>query len=54
MSTVATAGAAIGPELAAKIERLDTLLDSIAARHDKVKFASSLAAEDMLPSCRVR
>src|SRR5579871_6159807 len=35
-------------ELAAKIERLDALLDSIAARHANVKLASSLAAEDML------
>ena len=38
----------VTPELAAKIERLDTLLDSIAARHASVKLASSLAAEDML------
>ncbi|HEY4353279.1 MAG TPA: phosphoadenosine phosphosulfate reductase, partial [Paraburkholderia sp.] len=38
----------VAPELAAKIERLDALLDSIAARHANVKFASSLAAEDML------
>src|SRR5579859_6358928 len=36
------------PELAAKVERLDALLDSIAARHANVKLASSLAAEDML------
>jgi phosphoadenosine phosphosulfate reductase len=34
--------------LAAKIERLDALLDAIAARHAKVKLASSLAAEDMV------
>jgi phosphoadenosine phosphosulfate reductase len=38
----------ITAELQAKIGRLDALLDSIAQRHDKVKFASSLAAEDML------
>src|ERR1700742_3120482 len=38
----------VSAELAAKIERLDALLDSIAARHEHVKFASSLAAEDML------
>jgi phosphoadenosine phosphosulfate reductase len=31
-----------------KIARLDSLLDSIAARHANVKLASSLAAEDML------
>ncbi|KWZ40994.1 phosphoadenosine phosphosulfate reductase [Burkholderia savannae] len=36
------------PALAAKIERLDALLAQIAERHPKVKFASSLAAEDML------
>jgi phosphoadenosine phosphosulfate reductase len=36
------------PELAAKVERLNALLDSIAARHANVKLASSLAAEDML------
>ena len=35
-------------ELAAKVERLDALLDSIAARHANVKLASRLAAEDML------
>ncbi|CAN7472648.1 phosphoadenylyl-sulfate reductase [Trinickia sp. LjRoot230] len=34
--------------LAAKIERLDALIDSIAARHASVKLASSLAAEDMV------
>ncbi|MEX3547767.1 MAG: phosphoadenylyl-sulfate reductase [Burkholderia sp.] len=39
---------ALTPELAAKVERLDALLASIAARHPRVKFASSLAAEDML------
>ncbi|MGE8331708.1 MAG: phosphoadenosine phosphosulfate reductase, partial [Paraburkholderia nemoris] len=39
---------ALTPELAAKVERLDALLDSIAARHENVKLASSLAAEDML------
>src|SRR5580658_9244637 len=44
MSTAAS----VTPELTAKIERLNALLDSIAARHDKVKLASSLAAEDML------
>ena len=33
---------------AAKVERLDALLDSIARRHANVKLASSLAAEDML------
>jgi len=38
----------LAPELAAKVERLNALLDSIAARHANVKFASSLAAEDML------
>ena len=38
----------VTPELAAKIERLDALLDSIAARHASVKLASSLAAKDML------
>ena len=45
MSTVATG---ITADLQAKIERLDALLDSIAARHANVKLASSLAAEDML------
>ncbi|TAM06952.1 MAG: phosphoadenylyl-sulfate reductase [Paraburkholderia sp.] len=45
MSTVSRE---ITPELQAKIERLDALLDSIAARHANVKLASSLAAEDML------
>ncbi|PMS36148.1 phosphoadenylylsulfate reductase (thioredoxin) [Trinickia symbiotica] len=34
--------------LAAKVERLNALIDAIAARHENVKFASSLAAEDML------
>ncbi|WP_434715430.1 phosphoadenylyl-sulfate reductase [Paraburkholderia sp. A3RO-2L] len=38
----------IPAELQAKIERLDALLDSIAARHASVKLASSLAAEDMV------
>ncbi|TDG20845.1 phosphoadenylyl-sulfate reductase [Paraburkholderia silviterrae] len=38
----------MAPALQAKIERLDALLDSIAARHANVKLASSLAAEDML------
>lgn len=47
MSTV-NASAAIDAGLAAKIERLDALLDSIGARHASVKLASSLAAEDML------
>jgi phosphoadenosine phosphosulfate reductase len=45
MSTVEST---ITAELQAKIERLDALLDSIAARHADVKLASSLAAEDML------
>jgi phosphoadenosine phosphosulfate reductase len=36
------------PELQAKIDLLDALLDSIAQRHEHVKLASSLAAEDML------
>ncbi|GJH02969.1 phosphoadenylyl-sulfate reductase [Paraburkholderia terrae] len=43
-----TSETGITAELQAKIGRLDALLDSIAQRHDKVKFASSLAAEDML------
>ncbi|AUT69053.1 phosphoadenylyl-sulfate reductase [Paraburkholderia hospita] len=43
-----TSATGITAELQAKIERLDVLLDSIAQRHDKVKLASSLAAEDML------
>jgi phosphoadenosine phosphosulfate reductase len=47
MSTANTS-AVIDDALAAKIERLDALIDSIAARHAKVKLASSLAAEDML------
>ena len=34
--------------LAAKVERLNALLDAISARHEKVKLATSLAAEDML------
>jgi phosphoadenosine phosphosulfate reductase len=42
------AAASVKPELTARIERLNALLDSIAARHEKVKLASSLAAEDML------
>jgi phosphoadenosine phosphosulfate reductase len=46
MSAVATQS--ITAELAAKIERLNALVDSIAARHSVVKLASSLAAEDML------
>ncbi|ACR29903.1 phosphoadenylyl-sulfate reductase [Burkholderia glumae] len=41
---------ALSPELAAKVERLDALLAAIAGRHPRVKFASSLAAEDMLLS----
>jgi len=45
MSTVAND---LTPALQAKIERLDALLGSIAARHASVKLASSLAAEDML------
>lgn len=36
------------PDLQAKIDRLDVLLDSIEQRHASVKLASSLAAEDML------
>ncbi|HLX02535.1 MAG TPA: phosphoadenosine phosphosulfate reductase, partial [Trinickia sp.] len=47
MSTANTA-AVIGDALAAKIERLNALIDAIGARHAKVKLASSLAAEDML------
>jgi phosphoadenosine phosphosulfate reductase len=43
-----SAATALTPELAAKVERLDALLAQIGARHDKVKFASSLAAEDMV------
>ncbi|MBO3037648.1 phosphoadenylyl-sulfate reductase [Burkholderia pseudomallei] len=39
---------ALTPALAEKSARLDALLAQIAARHPKVKFASSLAAEDML------
>ncbi|MEA3122927.1 MAG: phosphoadenosine phosphosulfate reductase [Paraburkholderia sp.] len=34
--------------LAAKVERLNALIEAIAARHAKVKLASSLAAEDMV------
>jgi phosphoadenosine phosphosulfate reductase len=45
---MSTAANEITAELQAKIERLDALLDSIAARHADVKLASSLAAEDML------
>ena len=49
MSTaVSTSAHEVTPELQAKIERLDALLDSIAVRHASVKLASSLAAEDML------
>ncbi|MEK6293744.1 MAG: phosphoadenylyl-sulfate reductase [Paraburkholderia tropica] len=48
MSTAPTAASEITADLQAKIERLDALLDSIAARHADVKLASSLAAEDML------
>ncbi|SMF98168.1 phosphoadenylyl-sulfate reductase [Burkholderia singularis] len=44
----AAAANALSPELVAKIAQLDALLAQIAARHAKVKFASSLAAEDML------
>jgi len=43
-----SASASLSTELFAKIERLNALLDSITARHAHVKFASSLAAEDML------
>ena len=40
-------GAAVSDAvLAAKVERLNVLIDAISARHAKVKFASSLAAED--------
>jgi len=45
---MSAAAADITAGLQAKIERLDALLDSIAARHASVKLASSLAAEDML------
>lgn len=49
MSTASSEiSAEVTAELQAKIERLDVLLDSIAARHTDVKLASSLAAEDML------
>ncbi len=42
-------GAAVSDAvLAAKVERLNVLIDAISARHAKVKFASSLAAEDMV------
>ncbi|MDN7676332.1 phosphoadenylyl-sulfate reductase [Burkholderia oklahomensis] len=43
-----TTAPALTPELRAKIERLDALLAQIAERYPNVKFASSLAAEDML------
>ncbi|RKP56713.1 phosphoadenylyl-sulfate reductase [Pararobbsia silviterrae] len=46
MSTVE--GHALSAELNAKIARLEARLDAIAAAHTRVKFASSLAAEDML------
>jgi phosphoadenosine phosphosulfate reductase len=42
------AATAIDAALAAKIERLDAFLEGVAARHAKVKLASSLAAEDMV------
>jgi phosphoadenosine phosphosulfate reductase len=52
MSTVAdfTRQGADVPQavLSAKVERLNALIDAIAARHGNVKLASSLAAEDML------
>jgi phosphoadenosine phosphosulfate reductase len=42
-------GAAVSDAvLAAKVERLNALIDAIVARHAKVKLASSLAAEDMV------
>ncbi|GBH24748.1 phosphoadenylyl-sulfate reductase [Burkholderia vietnamiensis] len=43
-----SAATALPPERAAKVERPDALPAQIGASHDKVKFASSLAAEDML------
>ena len=46
MSTEAAAG--LSTELLEKIGRLEVRLDAIAAAHSRVKFASSLAAEDML------
>jgi phosphoadenosine phosphosulfate reductase len=43
------AGSADSSALAAKVERLNALIDTIAAKHNgKVKLASSLAAEDMV------
>lgn len=42
------AGTADRAALAAKVERLNALIATIAARHGKVKLASSLAAEDMV------
>ena len=47
-SSSAVADAPLSAELLAKIERLDARLAAIDARHARVKFASSLAAEDML------
>ncbi|WP_153099879.1 phosphoadenylyl-sulfate reductase [Paraburkholderia hayleyella] len=46
--SAATLDTTLPAGLEAKVERLDALLDSIAARHARVKLASSLAAEDML------
>ncbi|CAM2148936.1 Adenosine 5'-phosphosulfate reductase [Pararobbsia alpina] len=49
MSTVSTfADDTLSADLLGKIERLEARLDAIAAKHSRVKFASSLAAEDML------
>jgi phosphoadenosine phosphosulfate reductase len=48
LSAKVAPGAPLSEELRAKIERLDARLDAIAARHTRVKLASSLAAEDML------
>lgn len=42
------AAAALDAALQAKIERLHAFVDEIAARHAKIKLASSLAAEDMV------
>lgn len=42
------AAAALDAALRAKIERLHAFVDEIAARHAKIKLASSLAAEDMV------
>lgn len=42
------AAAALDAALQAKIDRLHAFVDEIAARHAKIKLASSLAAEDMV------